>query len=80
MSCNYEHVVSFAIHARGIQKVHVRGTGYTPQGRPTRHSEEFSVNLSNYEHVVSFAIHARGIKRFMLGGQCWNKGVSQVTY
>jgi len=31
------NVVSLAIHARGIQEVHVRGTRHAPQGRPVRH-------------------------------------------
>jgi len=30
-------VVSFAIHTRGIQEVHGRGTGHALQGRPARH-------------------------------------------
>jgi len=30
-------VVSLAIHAKGIQEVHARGTGHAPQGRPARH-------------------------------------------
>jgi len=34
---DYVGVVSLAIHARGIQEVHVRGTGHAPQGRPARH-------------------------------------------
>ena len=34
--CKYEHVVSFVIHVRGIREVHVKGTGYAPQGRPAR--------------------------------------------
>jgi len=30
-------VVSLAIHGKGIQEVHARGTGHAPQGRPARH-------------------------------------------
>jgi len=30
-------VVTLAIHARGIQEVHARGTGHALQGRPVRH-------------------------------------------
>jgi len=30
-------VVSLAIHARGIQEVHIRGTGHASQGKPVRH-------------------------------------------
>jgi len=29
-------VASLTIHARGIQEVHARGTGYAPQGRPAQ--------------------------------------------
>jgi len=29
-------VMSLAIHARGIQEVHARGTGHASQGRPAR--------------------------------------------
>jgi len=30
-------VVALAIHVRGMQEVHVSGTGYAPQGRPAQH-------------------------------------------
>jgi len=30
-------VVSLVIHVKGIQEVHARGTGHTPQGRVARH-------------------------------------------